>query len=253
MYFFVVFFFVVGVRGWFFVKEVPQAITEYWETIEADIPEFSVEKTSEGLLFSNIEQPYIYTFEEDGESVLVYIDTVSTSSVQVDDVLGEDTERYTVIMTSQKLKLYDYKSGRTEIENIRQLPDFSFTKSEIGDELKTFAVNIFPGVFFVGVVFLTVVLGIGKLIHLLILSWLVYVLARADKKPWKWKHVYTIGLYAITIATILQWLLTFFYTSIPYVYSIFSLFIMYMVVYRGLGDKKNNSPDQPSISEPPKQ
>ncbi len=71
-----------------------------------------------------MEQPYKYTFEEDGESVLVYIDTVSTSSISVDDVIGEDEEMYAVIVTSKKVKFYDYESGHTDVEDINQLPDF---------------------------------------------------------------------------------------------------------------------------------
>ncbi len=253
IYFFVFFFVVIGVRGWFFVQDAPSAVIGYWETFETEIPDFSVEKTDDGLSFVGLDQPFVKEFEEDGKSVLVYIDTVSTSSISVEDVLGDEEEMYAVVVTSQKMKFYDYESGHTDIENVRQLPNFAFSKAQMGEEITKWADRIFPGIFFAGVFFLTLLLGAGKLLYLLALSWLVYVIARADKKTWKFGQVYTIGLYAITIAVLVQWGITFFYTEVPYIYSILALVMMYLVVYKGLTGTKDIGPsDVPKVPEPPK-
>lgn len=237
-FFFVFFFAVVGVRGWFFMEDAPAAISGHWETVQAELPEFSIEKTDDGLSFVGLDQPFVKEFEEDGEQVTVYIDTVSTSSVSIEDVLGEDADRYGVIVTSKKLKFFDPTTGRTEVENISQLPNFSFTKAQVGEEIAKWTDKLFPGLFVAGVFFFTIFLGVGKLIYLLILSWLAYVVARSDKKQWTFGQIYTIGLYAIAPAILFQFVVTFFNTQIPYVYSLLALGMMYMVVYKGIEEKQ---------------
>ena len=108
----------------------------------------------------------------------------------------------------------------------------------MGEEIAKWTDKLFPGLFVAGVFFFTIFLGVGKLIYLLILSWLAYVVARSDEKQWTFGQIYTIGLYAIAPAILFQFVVTFFNTQIPYVYSLLALGMMYMVVYKGIEEKQ---------------
>lgn len=240
VYFFAFFFVIVSLRGLFFVQDIPKNFASHWEVIYSSFPkEFYVEKNDSGLSLSGLDQPYITEFKDDNYLVTVYIDTVSTSSVSVDDVIGDSaTDKYLVLVTSKKFKFYDPSTKKTVTEDIGNLPNFSFTKEQIGNEVVKLKERMFPGLFFVGVLIFTIFFGAEKLFYLLFLSWFVYIFSRADKKAWRFAQVYTIGLYAITLAILVQWGLTFFYLDIPYIYSILAFVMMYLVIYRGTQEDK---------------
>ncbi len=252
VYFFVFFFVVVGARGWFFMKSAPAAIGEHWQTFETTLPDFSIEKTDEGFTVLGIEQPYTQELEEDGETVIVYVDTVSTSSISMEDVLGEYDNTYAVLITSKKIKFFDPETGRTEVEDIGRLPNFSFTKAQIGEEITQWTDSLFPGLYLLGVFLFTLFLGAGKLIYALLLSWFIYVMARSDKKAWKYGEVFTISLYALTLPILIEWAISVFYTGIPFLYSILILGIMYAIVYKSDSDTPVGKIDTPKVPEPPK-
>jgi len=253
-YFFVLFFVVVGVRGWFFIQDIPTNIVAHWDMVETNLPEdFFVEKNDDGLSVIGVDQPYIQEFKEDNDTVLVYVDTVSTSSISIEEVLGTSTDRYVVLVTSKKLKFFDPHAKKTESEDVAQLPNFSFTKQQVGNEIAKLTERFLPGIFIVGVFFVTVFFGVGKLGYLVILSWLVYTVARADKKLWKFGQVFTIGLYALTIPILFQWgVQTFLPFSIPYIYTLLVGVMMFGVIYKGGAQEKSDTPGgQPPLPEPP--
>jgi hypothetical protein len=255
VYFFVLFFVVVLIRGGLFVQKVPNQIASHWGEVESTLPDFSIEVADGELAISEIEQPYRHIFEgDDGESLLLYIDTLTTSSVGTEEALGENEDMYAVILTSKKVKFYDHELGRTETEDVGQFPAFSFTKDQIKTEIEKWTEGAVPTLFVVGVFLVTLFMGLGKLFYLLILSWLVYVVARADKKPWKFGQVYTVGLYALTIPILFQWILQAVLSiTIPYVYSILAFAMMFGVIYKGgAKDDKESPGEQPEVPEPPK-
>jgi len=253
-YFFVLLCVVVGVRGWFFVHDVPSIMSEQWNRIESQIPDFRVEKNDEGLSVTGIDQPYIHTFEEDGDRVLVYVDTVTTSSIRIEDVIGTSTDTYAIVVTSKKIKFFDKDTEQTQTEDVSQLPQMSFTKADVGNEIRTLDDTFPTWIFIFGVVCVTLFWGIGKMAHLLLLSWLVYAVARADKKPWTLWQIFVVSLYASTIPIVLQQGMTLLFGyPIPYIYSIVAVAILFAIIYKGsagiLPEKPGVSPD---VSEPPK-
>ena len=240
VYFFLLFFFVVLAVGYSFARELPSLALRYWSDVTSSAPELVVSVQNGTLSVDGLEQPYRHIFdsEDNGDSMLVYVDTVSTSSVSIDEARGDVTESIpTLVVTSKLIKVYDEHLDVVQTEYIEHFPAFSLTKDQVGERIRSLSDAIIPWFLLLGVFVVTFVLGAWKLSYLAILAWLVYVVARADKKPFTYWQIVTIGLYAITVPTLIQGISILIGQQIPFLYSVLLLFFLFGAVYKGMGKK----------------
>ena len=235
-------FIVVSVRGILLFKDAPKEITSIWEHMSATVPDFSATLEDGSLLVEGIEQPYTFVIDEEGEDeVLLYINTIATSSIAIEDVMtvAKDESSHVFLITSKKLKIFDADTGETNIEDLSQFPNFATTKDEIGEYVISFAQTYLPWIIAIGAIVVTLFVSIGKALFLLLMSWLVYIIARADKKQWKMKEIYTVGLLVLTVPVLVQWfILPILSVPIPFVYSFLLAGYMFWVVYKGKKSKQ---------------
>jgi len=83
--------------------------------------------------------------------------------------------------------------------------------------------------------------SIGKLIYLLIISFIVWIVGMFGKREWGFAEVYTMGLYAITLPTLISVLLVSIVWPVPFLYTILLLIFMIGALFVGM-DKKTVAP-----------
>lgn len=211
-------------------------ITGIWQDLLADAPEATFQVASGTLSVSGLEQPYRHEFQrEDGSVTLLYVDTVSTSSVPLSGILDEEESVPVVLVTSKKIKIFDDTGTELYTDNIQSLPDMTVQSSQVTDMLNSVSSprKMF-GIFF-GIALLVGIIILGsKLLSLLVVAWLVYIVVRADKKAWTYRQIYTVGLYALTIPILVDVLsIVALGTTLPFVHTIVLFVILFGVIYRG--------------------
>ncbi len=248
-YFFIFFFGIVLIGGYGVAREFPSKALTYWDEVSGSAPEFTVSVQQETLSINGLEQPYRHVFDSgDGETFLVYVDTVTTSSVSIEDARGDVSDKIsTVILTSKLVKIYDQNLKNVQTENFKNVPSFSLTKEQLSEKIATFFQKTMPWLLVLMALFVTFFLGMWKLLYIGFVAWLVYVVARADHKPVTYWQVFTIGVYALTVPTLVQLLMFMTAVPAPYVYSIVLLGYMFGAIFYGI--KKSQQP--PMLDLPP--
>jgi len=246
-YFFIFFFLVVVIGGYLFVRDLPSQALVYWNEVTENAPDVAVSVQDGTLSISGLEQPYRQIFEStEGDAMLLYVDTVTTSSVSIEDARGDVVDEIpTLVLTSKLIKVYDQDLKNVQTEYIKNVPSFSVTRQQVSDKLTTFFQGAMPWILLAIALVITGFLGMWKLFFLGIMSWLVYVVARADKKPITYWQVFTIGVYALTVPTIVQLIMLLMVFPVPYVYSIILLGFMFGALFYGM----KKMPQQPPMSD----
>jgi len=138
--------------------------------------------------------------------------------------------------------------------------DAEMIKSSLGDKgdvvakqldvLGSSAENMKAGIMAMGglllfmVIFLMLVaLGFlvgGKLLYLLLLSWIFSKVSNGGKEKWSVNDFFGVGLYAITLPTILNWLiLPWLGVAVPYLYTLIMIILFGCVLYWKKVDSTN--------------
>ncbi len=145
---------------------------------------------------------------EDGEVIEIDAETVG-------EALGEDGE-----MIEGQLELLGESVENLQVES-----------TAIGSMVVTFL--IFLGI--ISPVFLVA----GKLLYLLILSWLFSLLSRSGEEKWSTGEFFGVGLYALTLPTLLNWLvLPWFGEYIPYLYTFIMIIFFGGILFWKKGKEK---------------
>jgi maltodextrin utilization protein YvdJ len=202
------------------------------------IPEFELMMEDGVLSVSGLEQPYMYSFDEDtDDSFLLYVDTVTTSSLSLED-LDIEKDKNIMMVTREKMTIFDMESGSTQINDYKEIPNESLTKAEVEswyDGLMNRKITIFTVI----LVVTFVLLGIGKMIYLLMLALIAFTIQQILKKGYVFGEMFTMGLFAITAPSIVVMILRMFGYGVPYLYTLLVMGYLLTVVFL---DKKSESP-----------
>lgn len=221
---------------------VPRGLQDVETTVRNDVPDFTAQLKGGVLTVTNLSQPFTREQTSDDINFRVVVDTVSTSSLSVGQFIKDKNRDVVILVTRSALSLYDGNSGQTDVENFSNSPDSTFTKTDligVFDKIKEFGVPLIQIIIALAFVVLTYV---AKLFYLLILTLLVYVVARIRKWPWSYKELLTVGLFAITLPTLIQSIGRWFAWPLSPLYTLVFLFLMYAVM---IGEKKNPPTGEP--------
>lgn len=197
--------------------------------ILVQIPNFELHMEDAVLTVSELEQPFTFSFDEDVDSFLLYVDTVTTSTLTIEDI--ERAENQNVVLITQKeISIFDAQNGNTQVNDYKDIPNDTLTKTDIiswFDDLMNRKATIFAGL----LVLIFVLLGVGKMIYLLILALIIYIVQQIAKKHYTFGELFTIGLFAITGPSIIVMLLRIFGYAIPYLYTILVLAYLLTIIF----------------------
>ncbi|PIR75046.1 MAG: hypothetical protein CO030_01850 [Candidatus Magasanikbacteria bacterium CG_4_9_14_0_2_um_filter_42_11] len=234
-YFFVLFFITVLISGFWLTRGFSSKALTLWDELTDNTPDFTMSVQDETFRITDLDQPYRKVLDGNDGDGLLYIDTVTTSSVRIEDVRGEGQDDMpAIVITSKLVKIYDAGDEPVQTEYIKNVPSFTLTKQQVSDKIATFFQGTMIWLFALVGIFVAVFLGLGKLFYLGIVAWLVFVVARADRKPVTYWQVFTIGVHALTVPTLLQLGMIFLGYPIPYVYSAVLLGFMFGAIFYGM-------------------
>jgi len=235
-YFFVLFLVTVLISGFWLTRGFSSKALTLWDELTDNAPDFTMSVQDETFRVTDLEQPYQKVLDgNDGDAMLLYVDTVTTSSVSIEEIRANVAEDMpAIVITSKLVKIYDAGDEPVQTEYIKNVPSFSLTKQQVSDNIATFFQGTMIWLFGLVGIFVAGFLGLGKLFYLGIVAWLVYVVARADRRPVTYWQVFTIGVYALTVPTLLQLGMIFLGYPIPYVYSVVLLAGMFGAIFYGM-------------------
>ncbi len=235
-YFFVFLFVTLCILLGILGRTASPRLSEVWDDIRADAPDATLTISEGTLSVTGLDQPYRHEFAfENGVTGVLYVDTVTTSSVALNDILGEADHVPVVLVTSKKIKMYDASGAEPFVENMSSFPNTTLRTEEVTSVID----GITAGRAVVGILLLlslivTVFVFGTKLVSLLVVAWLVYVVVRADKKAWTYRQIYTAGLYALTIPILVDAIsMLVLGAPLPFVHTILLFVILFGIIYKG--------------------
>ena len=226
-------------------KVVPEIRSRAGEVI----PEFVATFKSGELSIAGLEQPFTYRGEDDeGDTFVVMVDTVSTSTPDLNYILEADESG--VLVTKEKVEFFDANQNNGRTQYFKDMPDTSFNRARVLGWIQKFLSPVFIGILLVVIgLFLFVGLSIGKSFLIIIVSLIALIVARLAKRPWQWGELFTVGLFAITLPSIISLVLPLLGVNIGHIpFLVLSAFMLALVLTQG-----ETAPAAPPQNPPPPQ
>lgn len=225
--------------------EVPRAVRSIGDIVESDVPEFRAELRNGILSVYDVEQPFVRTYTDGDTSIVIVVDTVTTTPQDIRSLLP-DEEAIGVLITATSMTTYEGYRSQGRIQEWRTMPDGEITRADL---LRFWEkISGFIGYFFVPILMAIIFLSwaVGKLTYLAFVSIVVYIIALIGGRAWKYHEVFTVGLFALTLPTIFQVVSYWAELPLPWVYTL--LLGIYMIGAVLVSPKeKDTSPATPTI------
>jgi hypothetical protein len=195
------------------------------------IPEFEATFKEGELSVTGLKQPYTYRGEdEDSNKFVVMVDTVSTSTPDLDSILEDDESG--LLVTKEKVEFFDANQNNGRTQFFDEMPDTSFNRARILGWIQKFLSPVFI-ILLLGIIGLFVFIGliIGKLFLIVIVSLIALIVARIAKRQWQWNELFTVGLFAITLPSLVSLVLPFFGVATGHIpFLILTAFMLALVL-----------------------
>jgi len=203
-----------------------EAAPAFKATVYKELPEFKVEVKDGQLQVTDLMQPYIKSFE----NLVIVVDTVSTGTLDIKNFVKQDKQSV-LLVTKDAFEVYNSDDKSTKSQAMK---DFGGYKTDRAGVLKNvdfiFSNKMIGLVTAISFVVLFVFLAASNLFNVLFFSFLFYTIAKHQKLGWKFKEVFTVGLFTVTFPLILAQMAPSFYLNWVFVLVFASL--MYMVILK---------------------
>jgi maltodextrin utilization protein YvdJ len=203
-----------------------------FKTIQSDfvakLPDFKATLAGGKLNIENLSQPFVYQVPD--EKFVVVIDTKGELKPVSEYV--SSTPEGSVLVSKNEVSITDKTSGSTKTQKWPSDASGTVTKQDL-----TNLINKILQPWFYFVILFVVFLGlyiayfVSKLYSAVVVSLVVYISAKLSGMQYKWKELFTMSLYAITLPSIISVLFTLTGLGIPYVHFIALLAFMLAVVF----------------------
>ena len=154
-----------------------------------------------------------------------------------------------ILVTRTGATFYEASQSQTRIQEWRDVPNGTFTRTDliaiVGKVTGVMGYLIAPFI----MLFMFVFWGIAKLIYLAIVSLLVKIIALIGKRTWSYGEIFTVGLFALTLPTLLKLLLHWVYLPIAGAYTL--ILGGYMIAAVFLDGKNTPAPTPPATTPSP--
>jgi len=158
------------------------------------------------------------------------VNTVSTSTVDIKNYIKANDQSI-LLVTKDAFTAYDAQNKSTKTQIMKDIGDYKTDRTEI---LKKADIFFSTKMILIATVISFVVLflfaTISNLFNVLFFSFLFYSIAKQQKLSWKFKEVFTVGLFTVTFPLILSQMAPTLYLNWVFVLVYASL--MYFVVLK---------------------
>ncbi len=227
-YFFLFIFLMVGLILVPLFVQMPNNLQKLRVLVDKNVPDFQAELKGGQLAVTNLAQPYVLK----NKDFVFVVDTATTTDLQLKNWLETSTMSGGLI-TKDRVEFYDADKGENRAQSWKDVPDYKTSKSEllafVDKWLKPLALYFIGLVMFIG---LYIGLIVSKLFTLLIVSALALAISNFAKKGWTFKQLITVGLFALTLPTILLTALGWIGGRVSFLYSLVLLAVLLAVIFK---------------------
>ena len=196
------------------------------KNVHSELPEFQAEVKNGQLQVDGLVQPYIKTFE----NLVIVVDTVSTGTVDIKNFVKQE-DQSVLLATKESIEVYNASDKSIKSQTVKDFDGFKNDRAGVLKNIDTITstkmVWIAAAVIFV---FLWLFLAASNLLNVLFFSFLFYTISKRQKLDWKFKEVYTVGLFTITFPLILAQVSPSLYLNL--VFMVVFAGLMYMVILK---------------------
>lgn len=225
-YFFLLVFFVSG------LIVIPTAFKYFsdaptWKVKIQELPDFQANLQNGQLQVTGVVQPYIKKYDQ----ALVVVDTVSTSTLTVKQFVTDESQ-FTILATHDRLEIYNPQDKSVKTQAFVVGSDFQADRALVLSWSEKLLSNQMLSLFTLGFSFIILLyLIVGNLLNVFFVSLVFYQWSKKRKLDYKFKQVFTVGLFAITLPIILDQLIV----GVPFLSLVWSLLfgvIMYWTLFK---------------------
>lgn len=184
------------------VVGVPGVAGEMRKAITDKIPDFTATVKGGALTIAGVAQPFVLRDNE--QNFLFYLDTVTTSTLSAED-FATGTISSVALVTAKQIQIYNGEQNSQRIQSFAKVGEGMFSKADLVTFVSKITgvpaqilVALFIGLFFYIGVF------INKLIVILFASLMAMLVGKLRGVQWKFGEYFTIGLFAITVPSIIS-------------------------------------------------
>lgn len=224
---------VVSIPVWLEYRSLSR---EFGTNFAASAPDFRLNLKSGKLSIEKLSQPFVYRSDD----LVVVIDTNTTSSTALEQFVTS-TAVSTLLITADRAELHDSRTGEGRTQSWAGLPDYSLSKADIESMVSRLEG---PGYMALSILAIFIGLYVGffltKLYDILLVTLLVSVFSRLYGRTMKFWELFTIGLYAITLPSIIGTILIVAGLELSYLQFLALLAFMLAMVWTKDGTDKIN-------------
>lgn len=226
------FFLLIGVISIFYsvpiIITLPSALREVTRTVEKNIPDnFKAEVKSGELAVSGFVQPLTIRGQDKGNFIAV-IDTVATSTKPLASFLRAE-DQGGVLVARDRIELYN--PPRSQIVYMKDIADTTVTKADLVRVTRWLSGSG-------ALVIISILLIITVLIVVIIWKlWVVFlavliatIVSAVFHRGWKFGELFVMGLYAITLPSVISFILFALGIWIAWIHFIIMLAFMLAIV-----------------------
>ena len=217
--------FLVGV-----LTSAPKFVKEFKNTVNNELPELTLVGEDNLIHIEGLPQPYIYEAEGDDGDFIFVVDTSPEAESSLDDHI-KSHHTGGVLLAADEIQVYQKDQSKTTNWDLGNFDNFNFSKGDVVSFIDKWANTVVYGFAIFGTFMVIVFGGLFKLAYLSFISFIVLVISNIADKKWKYGQIFTLGLFALTLPTVLSWALVRFWYPIPFFYTCALLFFMLMVVF----------------------
>lgn len=207
------------------VVELPKMFREAQAAVAAYIPDdFRAEVKNGQLSLSGFVQPLIVRDQKSGSFITV-IDTIATTTLSLSAYIREG-DRGGVLITRDKVEVFN--DSAIQAVYMRDVENSTFTKDSIVQFIKFLTKT---WVLIVGMLLVGTIIYIGIFLwKLWVVFWsalIVMFVARISKKSLGFKRLFVLGLYSVTLPTVIMF--AFFSVGITFPWLHFCILLAFML------------------------
>lgn len=227
-YFFVLMAAVTVLTAFPFVVGFPGAARELRDKVATSLPDFQATLKQGALTVEGLSQPFIY---QDKDSNFVFVvDTISTSSVALANYLSRSTSSG-VLLGKDGIEMVDGNRGESKSQSWKSVPDFTITKAELASKIASLSgTGSLVLLVFGAVVIFFISSVLGHLWTILLVSLIVGLVSSLMKRGWKFAELFTVGLFATTLPSLIAIVFSFLGTGLGYVHFLALVAFMLAIV-----------------------
>lgn len=209
------------------IVSAPSLLADFSQKLSANVPNFTAMIKSGKLAVSGFDQPKVFR-AANGVAIIVAT-TGSTTPVVGQFVSGTDSA---LLLTQTGMTLRDGQTRQEQTQSWSNLPDHTITKSDLVSEVGSLRQ---PVTFVLAMILMAAVIYLaalaGRLVTLLIIAVLVRLVANIARKNWPFGPLFTLGLFAATLPTLVALVLSLAGVTSDFAYPLALLAFLLAVVF----------------------